>query len=86
MKSLKQIQQMVEEMHLQENTLFDVDPNSEAKVTQNVAQFPLHLLIYAPAKFAVATFNNLGGDAFTRNLMEGRTERRTTDQLWQEIL
>ena len=33
---------------------------------QNVAQFPLHHVIYAPAKFAVALSNGLGGDAFTR--------------------
>ena len=60
---------------------FDVDPDYKVKVTQTVSQFPLHHVIYAPAKFAVATFNGLGGDAFTRNLTEGRTDRRTTDRL-----
>ena len=55
-----------EEMHLQENTLFDLDPKD--KVTQNVAQFPLHHVIYAHAKFAVATSNGLGEDPFTRNI------------------
>ena len=35
-------------MHLQEITLFDI-------VTQNVAQYPLHHVTYAPAKFDVAT-------------------------------
>ena len=33
--------------------------------------------------------NGLGGDAFTRNVMDGRTDgrtdRRTMDQLWYEI-
>ena len=42
-----------EEMHLQENTLFDLDFG--AKVTQNVAQYPLHHVTYAPAKFEVAS-------------------------------
>ena len=56
-------------MHLQENTLFDLD--FEVKVKQNVSQYPLHHVTYAPAKFEVATSNtsnSLGGDAFTRNL------------------
>ena len=68
-------------MHLQENALFDIDPDPKVKVTQNVAQCPLHHVIYAPAKFAGASCNNLGGDAFTRNLTEGRTDRRTDDRL-----
>ena len=34
-------------MHLQENTLFDMD--FEVKVTQNVAKYPLHYATYAPA-------------------------------------
>ena len=37
------------------------------KVTENVAQYPLHPAIYAPAKFEVATFTGLGGNTFTRN-------------------
>ena len=57
------------EMHLQGNTLFDL----WVKVTKNIAQIPLHYVISAPAKFAVATYNGLGEDAFTRNLTEGRT-------------
>ena len=36
------------------------------KVTQNVAQYPLHHVSYAPAEFAAATSNSLGGDTFTR--------------------
>ena len=50
-------------MHLQENTLFD--PDLQAKVTSNLAQYPLHNVTYALAKFEVATSNSLG-DAFTR--------------------
>ena len=55
-------------MHLQENTLFDLDLG--AKVTQNVAQYPLHHVIYAPAKFEVASPKGLGGDAITRNMTD----------------
>ena len=71
-------------MHLKENTLFDLDLDTDhkVKVTQNAAQFPLHHVIYAPAKFAVASSNGIGGNAFSRNLMKGRTNRRTTDRPW----
>ena len=40
-------------MHLQENTLFDLDLG--VKVTRNVAQYPLHHVTYAPAKFDLTT-------------------------------
>ena len=40
-----------EEIHLQENTLFDLD----VKVTQNVAQYPLHQETSLPAKFEVTS-------------------------------
>ena len=40
-------------MHLQENTLFDLDLG--VKVTQNVAKYPRHHVTYAPAKFDIAT-------------------------------
>ena len=40
-------------MHLQENTLFDLDLG--VKVTQNVAQYPLHHVTYGLAKFDIAT-------------------------------
>ena len=36
------------------------------KVTQNVAQYPLHHVTYSAAKFEVATSNRLGGDTITR--------------------
>ena len=49
-------------MHLQENTLFDLD----RKDTQNVVQYPLNHMTYAPAKFEVASFNSSGEDEFTR--------------------
>ena len=55
--------QVKERMHLQENTLFDLD--SKVKVTQNVAQYPLHHVTYAVTKFEVAKSNGLG-DVFTR--------------------
>ena len=53
-----------QEMHLQENTFYDLV--LEVKVTQNVVQYPPNYMTYAPAKFAVATSNSLGEDAFTR--------------------
>ena len=54
-------------------------PTPKVKATQDVVKFPLHHVIYAPAKFAVATFNGLGGDAFTRNLTEGQTDGQQTN-------
>ena len=53
-----------EKMHLQENTLFALDLG--VKVTQNVAQYPLHHVTYLATKFEVAMSKGLGGDAFTR--------------------
>ena len=53
-----------EKMHLQENTLFDLD--LWVKVTQNVAQCPLHHVTYAPTEFEVTKSKGLGGDVFTR--------------------
>ena len=47
-----------EEMHLQENTLFDIDIG--VKVTRGVAQYPLHHVIYASTKFWISTSNCLG--------------------------
>ena len=49
---------------LKENTLFDLD--LRVQVIRNVAQYPLHHVIYAPAKFEVATSNSFRGDALTR--------------------
>ena len=61
MKTNKMLQQVLtycvqrfwEEMHLQISTLFIYD--LEVKVTQNITQYPLHHVTYAPAKFKVAT-------------------------------
>ena len=50
-------------MHLQENSIFDLD---RVKVTQNVAQYPLHHVTYSATKFEVAASNHLGGDTITR--------------------
>ena len=80
-----------EEMHLQENTLFDLWPG--VKVTRNITKYPLHHVIYAPTKFEVATSNGLVEDTITRNVTDGRTDGqtdgqthgRTTDRLWYEI-
>ena len=49
-QSLMLLHPMVKEkMHLQENTLFDLD------LGQNVAQCPLHHVTYAPTEFEVTT-------------------------------
>ena len=67
LQSLKLLLSMVKEMHYQENTLFDLDPKLKGvKVTQNVAQCPLHHVTYAPTEFEVTTSKALGGEAFTR--------------------
>ena len=58
---------------------FGLDPDPKVKVTQNVSQFPLHYVISAHAKFAVAKSKCLGGDAFIRNVTEGWTDGRRTD-------
>ena len=60
LQSLKLLRPTVMEMHLQENTLFDLDTKVKVKVvkgTRNVAQYvyPRHHVTYAPAKFDVAT-------------------------------
>ena len=51
-------------MHLQENTLFDLDLGV-VKVTKSVAQYHLHHVTYVPAKFGVSAFEDFG-DAFIR--------------------
>ena len=56
--SLRLLRSMVKEMHFKENTVFDLDPKViGVKFTQNVAQYPLLHVTYAPAKFGVATSN-----------------------------
>ena len=44
-------------MYLQEITIFDLD--LWVKVTQNVAQYPLHHVAYLGTKFKVAMSNGL---------------------------
>ena len=67
MQSLKLQHQIVEEMHLQAKTLFDLDLG--IKVTQNLPQYPLHHVTNVPAKFEVATFIGLGRNAFTKYII-----------------
>ena len=50
------------------------------KVTQNVAQNPLHHVTYSTTKFEVATSNGLGGDTFTRNMTKDGCTHRQTDE------
>ena len=54
---------------------FDLDVG--VKVTRNVAKYPLHYVTYSATKFEVDTSNSLGGDTFTRNVTDGRTNGRT---------
>ena len=56
----KLLHQMIKDIHLQENSIFDLDHSKCCSV-------PLHHVIYSPTKFEVATSIGLGGDAFTRN-------------------
>ena len=53
-----------EKMHLQENTLFDLD--LWVKVIGNYAQCLLHHVTYAPTEFEITMSKGLGGVAFTR--------------------
>ena len=64
---------------------FDLDLG--VKVTRNSAQYPKQHVISLGTKFKVAPSNGLGGDSFTRNVMDGgthvhadrQTDRRTDD-------
>ena len=44
--------------------MFDLDLG----VTQNITQYPLHHMAYAPGKFEVAMSNDLGGDTFFKKI------------------
>ena len=61
-QSLILLHSTVKEMHLLENTLFDL----QVKVTRNVAQCPIHHVTNAPTVIEVTTSKALGGEAFTR--------------------
>ena len=54
---------VMKQMHLQENTVFDLG----VKVTQDVAQHPLHHVTFAFAMFDAAT-SNYKGDAFRKKI------------------
>ena len=54
-------------MLLHKNKLFYLELG--AKVTQNVAQYHLHHVTYAPSKFEIARSSGLGRGAFTRKLV-----------------
>ena len=49
-------------MHLHENTFITFTLG--VKVTQKVAQCPLHHVTYAPTEFEVTMSKGLGGEAF----------------------
>ena len=53
-------------MHLQEKKIHYLTFDLGVKVTQNVAQYPLHHVTFSATKFEVTTSNGLGGDTFTR--------------------
>ena len=44
-------------IHLHENTLLDLDLGFKVKITQDVAQYPLHHVTNSDTKFEVATYN-----------------------------
>ena len=53
------------------------------KVTQNVAQYPLHHVAYSATTFELATSNGFRGDTITRNVLSGSThsgKNRWTDR------
>ena len=66
-----------EEMHLQVNTLFDFD--FRVKVTKNINQYTLHHVIYASARFEVATTNGLGEYTITKNMTDRGTDGLRSD-------
>ena len=55
LQSSKLLSLTVYKRHLHENTLFDLDLG--VKVTQGVAQYPLHEVTYSDTKFEVAMSN-----------------------------
>ena len=59
LQRLKLLRRTVEEMHLQENTLYDLD--LWVNITQNNAQCPMHL-----CKFEATSLKCLGGYVFGR--------------------
>ena len=67
LQSLKLLhQKLSEEKHLQEIQYFTFDLDLGVKVTQNVAQYPLHHVTHPATKFKVVRSNRLGVDKFIR--------------------
>ena len=67
LQSLKLLRQKLKkEKHLQEIQYLTFDLDLGVKVTQNIAQYPLHHMTHPATKFEVARFNHLGADIFTR--------------------
>ena len=58
------IPMLKKKIHLQENTLFDLD--LRVKVTRNLAQCPLHHVTYAPTEVEVTMSKAKEGEVFTR--------------------
>ena len=66
-QSLKLLRQKVsEEMHLQENSIFNLWPWPWSQGHPKCFQYPLHHVTYSATKFEVAKSNRLGGETFTR--------------------
>ena len=61
---------------------FDLDLG--VKITQNVAQYPLHHVTYSATKFEVAMSNPLGGDTFTRNETDAHPHKHTSAQMHRQ--
>ena len=61
LQSLKLLRQkLYEEKYLKEIQYLTFDLDLGVKVTQNVAQYPLHHVTYSATKFEVASSNRLG--------------------------
>ena len=54
------------EVFTKKNQYLTFDLDLGVKVTEKVAQNPLHHVTYSATKFEVAKSNRLGGDTFTR--------------------
>ena len=71
-------------MHLQKKIHYlTLTLGPKVKVTLNVAQYPLHQVIYAATKFEVAMSNGLGGYIYKKR--DGWRHGRMMDRLWYEI-
>ena len=53
-------------VHTIANTRFFFEPELGFIVTQNVARYLIHYVIYAPVTLKIASSNSLEGDAFTK--------------------